>query len=201
MLRNLLSRQRIDRERATGLVVGAGGLPYTLGYLGVSRVAVLDRNPYVITSVCSRVGLLKNVSSWGEYMDAVGSGLDERMRRSFQREFRIASQSGLRSDFATTGATVTEIIGQEGDVIDELPRLAEQCREEGRIVSFANVTNVGLCLQMEGDTSPMSGRRALAGLVRELPLSEDAVIVESGPGILRAQVRTAEEYLGRLAYH
>jgi hypothetical protein len=198
-LHELLSGQT-DRERAVGLVIGSGGLPYVLGSLGVSRITVLDRHPQVIESVRGRVELLDDVASWDEYAEAVETGLDERLCRSFQREYRIASLSGLRGDFATTqaAAATTEIAGHEGDAVDELPRLARQYRDEGVEVCYANVTNVGLCLEVDGDTSQRAGRRALAGLLYQLPWTDDAVIVESGPDILRAQVRTAEEHFQTL---
>lgn len=199
---SLLSNQKVDRERADGLVVGAGGLPYTLGYLGVSRLTVMDRYPQVIESVLGRVELLEDVENWEEYVEAVDAGLDDRMRRNFRREFRIATESGLLTEFACTqdGAAGVQMASRVGSVIYELSRLGEVCKRQDRIVSFVNVTNVGSCLEVEENPAPNAGRRALAGLLHGLPLLDQAVIVESGPSVLHAHVRTAEEYFQAVGY-
>jgi len=195
-LRFLLSNQKMDRERAAGLVIGAGGLPYILGYMGVSHLTVMDQYPEVTESVQGRIELLEDVESWEEYGEAVEAGLDYRMRKNFRREFRIATESGLRTDFACTqdGAAGTQMVSHIGNMIYELPRLAKRYEQQDRTVSFVNITNAGLCIKAEDDPSPSAGRRALAGLLRELPLLDRAVIIESGPSVLHAHARTAEEY-------
>lgn len=201
-LRFLLSNQKVDREQAVGLVIGAGGLPYTLGYLGVSRIAVMDQYQQVTESVHDRIELLEDVENWEEYVEAVEAGLDDRMRKNFRREFRIATESGLRTDFACTqgGAAEVQTASHVGSVIYELPRLAEMYKRQDRTISFVNVTNVGLCLEVEDDPTPNAGRRALAGLLHGLPLLDQAVIVESGPLVLHAHVRTAEEHFQTVNY-
>lgn len=201
-LRSLLSGQEVDRERAVGLVIGAGGLPYTLGYLGVSQLTILDRHAQVASSVRDRVELLEDVESWAEYVEAVEVGLDDRMRKNFRREFRIATESGLKTDFASTqeGAAGVRISSHIGDVVYELPRLSKMYEQGDQKVSFINVTNVGLCLEVDNDPSPHAGRRALAGLLSGLPMLDQAVIVESGPAILYAHVRTAEEHFRAAGY-
>jgi hypothetical protein len=121
----------------------------------------------------------------------------------FDREYSRAYQSGLIGDFATARALVseTEVVGMHCDILDALPELARTLPEEGREVSFMNLTNVGDYITQPGKElfDNQTGLRVLLRLARELPLAENAVIVESSLHLLSPSVHIAQPFIDEWA--
>lgn len=196
LLTDSLGAQRHDAHNATALVVGAGSLPYTFDRLNASEVVLLDWSQGVLDSIQTRVELLKDCEDWPEYTARLSQSLEEIQKKRFEYELKYATRAGLLGDFALVhaGATRTRLTSRRGDIIHELPQLGRDIRAAQRVINFANFTNVGSWLETNGEQNLFEGHRALAALATTLPWSDEAVVVESGPGALRATVRTAEDF-------
>lgn len=193
-LKELLAKQDPEqKDRATAVVVGSGGLPYMLGYLGVSRVVILDRVQAVIDSVKMRIDTLAESSSWQDYRERLAPKIGNRRQGAFIREYRMAAITELLGDFGSAQAEAAhvEVIGKEGNIAETLPAVATDLLEDGLVGTMVNVTNVADYVRAE---HTHARRAAIAGLVGCLPLAEGAVIVESGPGIIYATAQRASAY-------
>lgn len=193
-LKELLAKQDPEqKDRATALVVGSGGLPYILGYLGASRIVVLDRAQSVIDSVKMRISTLAESSSWQDYRERVEPKIADRRHGSFIREYRMAAMTELLGDFSVARAEASriEVVGREGNIAETLPALGSELADEDRLATMINITNVADYVRAE---HTHARRAAIARLVGCLPLAESAVIVESGPGIIYATAQRTSEY-------
>lgn len=196
----LAAQEGIKRDKATAVVIGAGTLPYTLGYLGVSRVTLLDRKQSVLDSVRGRVEALQEpeIADWDDWYDHVSAGMGWLSRRfSVDIEYRRAMDSGLRGDFATTrrAAKEIEIRQKQEDLLTGFPALAEELRDEDREVSFVNVTNVAAYLRYDGKNSYSNGRRVLTESMADLPFAPGALIVDRWR--LAVRVHLATDYMSQ----
>ncbi|HSW98549.1 MAG TPA: hypothetical protein VLF71_01810 [Candidatus Saccharimonadales bacterium] len=202
---SLLARQP-HRPEATAVVVGAGGLPYTLGYLGVSRVVVADKYEEVGRSVRARAQLLgieTITPTWEEHLRQVKLFFPG-FETLIDEEFQTAKQSGLMRNYDATqeGAAATEIALCPGDIVETFPVLGASLKEEDRKVTMVNISNVAGYMLVNGSNDRDAVHSALADLVCQLPLTPDAVIVESTRATvhdpMRVSVGNPADMLGRL---
>ncbi|HEY1646143.1 MAG TPA: hypothetical protein VGF75_07335 [Candidatus Saccharimonadales bacterium] len=197
-LRVALALQNTSREKAAGLVIGSGGLPYILAHVGVSRLVVADLHEEVIETTLWRVGRLNDHADWDGYEAEVTSGLqDEGDRHQFGLELNRARKGGLLDDFSVTraGLATTELVGAQGDICQIAPALGEQIEGDGQQVTFVNTTNVITYTGDHAFFSRSERRRILGNALGHLPLAESAIIIDSAPRLI-PKIYLAETYPG-----
>jgi hypothetical protein len=184
-LKYLVSRQTTPRENATGLVIGSGGLPYILAYIGVSQLIVADIDNEVVESTLDRTARLEEHDGWSTYEYAVKEDLHTDFdRKCYLSEITKASRSGLRADFAKTkaGLATTQLFGLHVDFIDKAGELGSRLYGQGRSITFINLSNTAEFIGKIGVSRinrRAHGRQILRHAIDYLPLAEDAIIVDS----------------------
>lgn len=193
-LRKRLAAQRTPREKAAGLVIGAGGLPYICDQLAVSQIIVADLHEPTINTTLRRTQQVAYYSDWAAYDAGIAAKLNDRESTSYLQEVRRAQESGLRGDYSQTKAGLATIAfrGVAGDILANAPRIGDELRASDQLVSFINVTNVADYLPHH-DADP-AGRRILWKAMATLPLSSDVIIVDSSVNDVTAEVYYPASY-------
>lgn len=187
-------------EKATAIIVGAGGAPYVLGKLGVSRLISIDLDPAVSEKLLGRIGVARKSSTWEEYAATVQASVsDPELSKRFGREYDIAAGSGLMDDIGAVHAAATGM-GFEAvnhDIIQALPDISAQLCAEDRVVTSLNLTNVASYMSWVADGTFRNGRQVIAQTLRTsgLPFADGGVIVDSSLGRLVPTIYYAEDYM------
>jgi hypothetical protein len=189
--------QTTPKERAAGLVIGSGGLPYILARIGVSKLVVADLHASVIASTLSRVSQLADHTNWWSYNAAVARSIDdERDQGRFRGEVRRAREVGLMASYALTreGFSTTDVQGVHGNIVRTAPDIASEFDGAGTELTFINVTNAAH--YSAGKCAPKElGRQVLWQAISTLPLAEDLIIIDSSADSLTPRVYSPEGYL------
>lgn len=131
---DMLRAQTTPEENAAALVIGAGGMPYLLGRLGISRLVLVDRDAGVPKIVARNIATLQTQNSWNDYFGAVRSGpmtaqqavgLTLEKRRAF---VLLAGNYGYTKERASR-LTVSQHIG---DIIELAGKIGDNLRTDGK---------------------------------------------------------------------
>lgn len=204
-LQTLIGDPATDRERSSGVIVGAGGMPFILARVGISQLFSVDLSNHVTSELKGRFATLRQSQSWNDYISRIVAELTEvEDRQDCHNEFMRVIACGMEGDFDQTRQVADSLDCRpvNSNIVTALPVIADQLRTEGRVARFINFTNVASYIRPKDQPRPrVNGRTTLAQTLRvcDMPFSSCAVVVDSSSGNCQPLVMSADEYIDMYA--
>ncbi len=175
-------RQTTPREKAAGVVIGSGGLPYILARICVSRLVVDDLYESVVDRTIGRTLQIADYDNWYGYLTTARNGMNSTDVDLMEQEYNRAMKGGLLGMYSATRAGLSglELAGVVGDIRDTVTEIADDLIDRDLLVTFVNLTNAAdFSLNYTPPLGPQRNIECLGRAIGALPLAHDAVIVHS----------------------
>jgi hypothetical protein len=182
-LEQRLAAQDIDEEHAAAVGIGSAGMRYIIGKAVISNLFIVDRSQRVLNIFVDSVQAYnhEDVTDWDTWHRHVRAPLGRRQTELFDKEYRIARESGLAGNFEETQrrAAKVKVTTICQDAVEALPELETPLRQQNLEVGIINVTSLAQYLQI-GEVDPLrQGMIANAQLIANLPYAAGALLIES----------------------
>lgn len=183
-----LGQQQRGAEHTAALIVGTGGLPYTLGMLATTYIVQSDLHQEVLTNTTKRLEAFEEADDWDSYIATLQESVDRSVKDPHRcatldaaifEEFKAYRHWGIATDEAFSlikrRAQAVRLVPVLGNILVNEGQIQTLLTKEHRQLSIAHMSNAAGFIRK----GHQLGYEPLAQLLSRLDRTDDFRVLYS----------------------